>query len=186
MIRQHKLFSKQPNQLAKSLILAISIVVVTAQEVLAIPLEPILNQKAILLLEELLGIDSNNQAAPSVNQPWTNTQQKTNFPSAYPTCSAPNYAPTYSQGHTGCTPNFPVPTYIPMYPQGYPGYLPGSPQVSPGFAAPTYVPIYPQGYPGYLPGSPQVSPGFAAPTYVPIYPQVSPGFPVPTYIPMYP
>ncbi|WP_341530535.1 hypothetical protein WKK05_15395 [Nostoc sp. UHCC 0302] len=182
MIRQYKLFSKQPNQLAKLLILAISIVVVTAQEVLAIPLEPILNQKAILLLEELLGIDSNNQAAPSVNQPWTNTQQETNFPSAYPTFSVPNYAPTYSEGHTGCPPNFPVPTYIPIYPQGYPG----SSQVSPGFAAPTYIPIYPQGYPGSLPGSPQVSPGFAAPTYVPIYPQVSPGFPVPTYIPMYP
>ncbi len=170
MIRQLKLFSKQPHQLAASLMLAISIVVVTAQESLAIPLEPILNQQAIRFLEEWLGIDSHNQAAPYAHQPWMNTQQKTNFP-AYPPCPTP----TYSQGYTECPSNFPqtspsvpVPTYIPMYPQGHPGYLPGSP-------APTYILIYPQ-----------VSPGFSTPTYIPIYPQVSPGFSAPTYIQMYP
>ncbi|MBH8551751.1 hypothetical protein I8751_05040, partial [Nostocaceae cyanobacterium CENA357] len=101
--------------------LAISIVVVTAQEGLAIPIESILAQEGIRLLEEWLGINSNNQAAPYANQPWIETQQKTNFPSAYPGCPAP----TYSQSHTGCplhlpqvSPGFPVPTYTPMYPQG--------------------------------------------------------------------
>ncbi|WGV23971.1 hypothetical protein [Halotia branconii] len=170
MIRQYKFFLKQSYQLAASLMLAISIVMMTAQESLAIPLEPIINQQAIRLLEEWLGIDSNNQAAPYTNQSWINTQQKPNF-ATYSPCPTS----TYSQVYTGCpsnfpqtSPNIPVPTYIPMYPQGYPGYLPGS-------SAPTYILIYPQ-----------VSPSFSTPTYIPIYPQISPGFSAPTYIPMYP
>jgi hypothetical protein len=165
MTGQYTLFLKTFNKVAVLVIPTISIVALTAQETLAIPLKPIFDQRGNRAIKELLGVGSGTQAALQVSQPSINRErEETSSPAASPDYPSSINTSTYAQTYPGSppvSPAYPAPTYTPMYPQGYPGYSPGSPPVSPAYPAPTYTPMYPQGYPGYSPGSPPVrsSPG---------------------------
>lgn len=130
MITQANLFSKQCRKLAVLVALTTSTVALTAQETLAIPLEPILGQMGRCMIKGLVGTDSSDQAAPLDSQSFTGTQQETSSP------QYPAYAPpTYPQGYP--SPTYPT-AYPPGSPSGYSAYPPpaySSPAPTPGRSA---------------------------------------------------
>ena len=190
MTRQYTLFLKTFNKVAVLVIPTISIVALTVQETLAIPLKPILDQMGNRAIKELVGIDPCTQAVPQVNQLSINREQGTtnsSLPSA--TYSEPNIqqvtnspavsadhaslinTSNYAQAYPGYTPNYP-----PNNPQGYPGYQPNSPPPPTVYFTPNYPPNNPQGYPGYQPNSPPPPTGYFTPNYLPNNPQGYPGY----------
>lgn len=149
MITQDIMSAKQCRKLAVLVALTTSIVALTAQETLAIPLEPILDQMGRRIVEGLIGTDSGNQAAqatPPASQLLRDTQEEPVSPQYERTASPPEY-PAYSP-----------PTYLPAYPQGYSTYPPGFPSQHPTYPPPayppsTYSPVYPSPTPpNYPPG----------------------------------
>jgi hypothetical protein len=104
MILSNNLLSKRLVQLAVLLLLATSIVTLTAQATLAIPLKPILDQMGRRLIQEIFDVAPTDQPTPPATQPSPNVQQENfsspespsdpsgSLPSPYPSTS-PAYQP---------------------------------------------------------------------------------------------
>jgi hypothetical protein len=97
---QDSLLVQQCSKLAVLVVLTTSTVALTAQETLAIPLEPILDQMGRCMIRGLVGTDSGNQATPPDSQPLTDTQQEgtqqeTDSPLEYPAYSPPTHPSSY-------------------------------------------------------------------------------------------
>lgn len=166
MITQDNLFAKQCSKLVVLVTLTTSIIGLTTQKTLAIPLEPILDQMGRRMIEGLVGTDISDQAEPQDNQSFTDEEEIVGSPQQYPAYPPSTHPPVHQSVYPP-----------PAYSQGYIPYPPGSSQQYPAYPPSPYPPIYPQGQVIYPPGSPQY-PAYAPPTYLPAY---SPGYPPPAY-----
>lgn len=88
--------------------LTISIVGLTTQETLAVPLKPVLDQMGRRMVEGALGVDSDALATPPASQPSTNTQEATDSPPATPTYPPATYLPAYPAIPSNSVPVAPV------------------------------------------------------------------------------
>lgn len=146
MVVQNNLLVKQCSKLTVLAILTISIVSLTIQESLAVPLKPVLDQVGRRMVERSLGIDSAQATLPNRQTEEDTQETDPNLASkeeTAPTPMAPAYPqPTYQQA-------YPPPIYPPAYPSpSYPAYPQQTyPQAyqSPINAMPVYV--LPQAYP---------------------------------------
>lgn len=163
MVTQANLFAKQCSKLAVLVVLTTSTVALTAQETLAIPLEPILDQMGRRIVNGLLSTDfSDNQTTLPTSQSFTNMQEATNSPPATPGSLPSAYPPTDSQS--------------------YPIYPPSSVQAAPTYPPQTDSPIYPSSYPTYPSNAVPPAPTYSPPNYSPAYPAYPPAHSSPPVI----